>query len=569
MKPTLTQWGQKPSGLRQPNPISALGLSRNGRFAVTGDRLGNVRVFELSPQRLVATVKVPRKWVSRHGGLAAVSVSDDGKIVTSFSDKRLVRGTIDSWEPECLQGCDAGLVSPDGTWTASIQGWLYFHQGEREPKSHWQPQSRATDLSFSASGRVVAAFERDDQGVLRVMDAKTQTIAVVEIAEELRGAKVGFVDEETVIAVTPRGRVHEWTIGNKAVKSWSIPSVDLSSFSVLLAPLKTLVRGKRVIDLATGKVVREVEDLEWAVSADGSVLISADGATIIQRGTDLFEPFVSPGLTAEIRSLRFEPSGEFAWSGDDEALRRWRVSDGQVESTIKVPKGHEAVALSADAKTAVLREPKKDGRLMALSLPEGKSLGDPQSRAPHFPTLSPDGSLTVVMRDKEMHVVRWNGKSVCRSPIAHTVGLAFSADGRWIATSGERAEVAIIDAKTGKVERTFPTPNRRPALGIAFSPDGKRLGLLCDAATVFVIGARDGRELYALRGLARNAMWPVVFSPNGKWLAASDTVRTCVWAMSTGKKAFSDDTRSFSLAFSPDSKLLLIGGAGSLSALAL
>jgi WD40 repeat protein len=566
----LTTWGGSPGALRQPNPITAIAVSRNGRFVVTGDELGFVRVFELSSKRLTATVKVPRQWVARHRGIERVSVSDDGEKVTSFSDHQLVTGKVSSWTPVHVNSCDGGQVSPDGTWVANIRSWLYFHEGDRELKSHWEKGMGATDLGFNSKGNVVVSFSRPDEGVLRVLSPKGKTVAVIDVPGGLHSAQVGFVDDETVLAVTRDDkelRVIEWTVGSKKVKSKSF-ALELSHLT-LLAPLKVLLDGneQKLIELTSGKVLREVPiGAQWAVSADGSVLVSADDTTITQRGTDLYEPFAAEGLTTPMHALAFERSGEFAWSGDEQAFRRWRVKDGQVESTVAIPKGWRAVALSADAKVGMIR---KDDTLTAVSLPSGKSLGKSQERSPRYPSLSADGARSVLFGEDTTQLIKWSGEVLASWPIRTTAGIAFSPDGKWIVTGGDRGELFFVNAKTGETERELRTPKGKPAFGIAFSSDGKLLGLLCDAATVFVIGVLDGELVHKLKGLARNAHSPIVFSPNGKWLAASDDVRTCVWSMESGKKAFAQDGTSWSLAFSPDSKLLLMGGAGSVSALAL
>lgn len=564
----LTTWGGSPGALRQPNPITAIAVSRNGRFVVTGDQLGFVRVFELSSKRLTATVKVPRQWVERYFGITRVSVSDDGETVTSFSDKMLVTGKVSNWKPVYVNNCDGGQVSPDGKWIANIRNWLYFHDGERE--IHSASGVSATDLAFNSKGHVLVSRDGREGGLLTVLNAQAKILATVDVPAGLHTAKVGFVDDETVLAVTRENegiRVVEWTVGSKKVKSKSFP-LELSHLT-LLAPLKVVLDGneQKLIELTSGKVLREVPiGAQWAVSADGSVLVSADDTTITQRGTDLFEPFAAEGPTTPVRALAFEKSGEFAWAGDEQALRRWRVKDGQVESTVAIPKGWHAAAMSADAKVALLR--KEDG-LTAIALPSGKAVGKSQERSPRYPSLSADGSRSVLFRDGATELRKWNGEVLASWPIRRTAGIGFSPDGKWVVTGGERGELFFVNAKTGETERELRTPNGKPAFGIAFSADGKRLGLLCDAATAFVITVKDGERVHALKGLARNAQSPIVFSPNGKWLAASDEVRTAVWSMESGKKSFAQDGRSWSLAFSPDSTLLLLGGAGSVSALAL
>lgn len=563
----VRHWGQSPSTLSQPNPITALGLSSDGRFAVTADRQGSIRVFELAAQRLVATVKVPRKWMGRFGGVEQLSVSNDGETVAARVDRALITGPVGSWEPSYLGDCDRGLIGPDGSWAARLKGWLHFHQGEGEPRSHWEKQSGGTDLAFSARGDVVASFSRRDAGVLRVMSSSASTVAVLELSEDLLQASVGFVDDETVLAVTSLGRVHQWTVGSAKVRSWTLSCGAVSSSRVLLAPLKVVIdEEQNLIDLESGKVRRELDSSLWAVSADGSVLLSADGATLTRRGTDLFEPFAAQAPTSPVRAVAFEKSGEWAWSGDDEALRRWRVRDGQVDTAIPLPKGQRSAALTDRAALAVLR---RDDTLTALALPAGSPQGKPQTGCPRLPAVSPDGTQVVVLRDRLFQVVRWNGTVVSRRKLEPVAGVAFSPDGRFVATGGSRGQLAVVEASTGELVRSFTTPSGRPAFAIAFSPDGKRLSFCCDTAAIYVVSARDGRQVHALRGLSHAASSPAVFCPRGRWLAASDDVRTCVWDLKTGKRHFAAETRSWSLAFSPDGKRLLMGNSGTVSELLL
>ena len=54
--------------------------------------------------------------------------------------------------------------------------------------------------------------------------------------------------------------------------------------------------------------------------------------------------------------------------------------------------------------------------------------------------------------------------------------MAFSPDGRWIAT-GNASDLVIWDAATGEEEFRLPDPGNRdlPLLSLAFSPDGRRI----------------------------------------------------------------------------------------------
>ena len=72
--------------------------------------------------------------------------------------------------------------------------------------------------------------------------------------------------------------------------------------------------------------------------------------------------------------------------------------------------------------------------------------------------------------------------------------------------------------------------------GVAFSPDGKRLATASDDQTAKVWDAQSGQELLTLRG-HRDAVTGVAFSPDGKRLATASTDQTAkVWDAESGKE---------------------------------
>ena len=175
---------------------------------------------------------------------------------------------------------------------------------------------------------------------------------------------------------------------------------------------------------------------------------------------------------------------------------------------------------------------------------------------------SPDGKM-LASSSRDNSVILWDTETgEQKDTFAGRRDVVFSPDGKTLASSSWHDTVLLWDLETGELKHTLTGHTNDPD-GLAFSPDGK---ILASAATDYTVRLWDvatGEHKRTLTGWQRG-VYCVAFSPDGKTLATSssdDTVRTWdteTWEMKWKSTDGSTDRTGWpeDIAFSPDGKTI-------------
>ena len=303
----------------------------------------------------------------------------------------------------------------------------------------------------------------------------------------------------------------------------------------------------RIWDPATGReLVRVRHDkpvLGAALSPDGRRLAtgSLDSTARmwdVTTGRELGHVFAEPG----VRALAWSADGRWlGLSGADETVRLVEAAVGRPVG--RIPRGSatlDAVALSPDGQriatragavtqlwelatqrlVARIRE-EPDGQEQAGTGMPGAEWRDDAI------AFSRDGRwLAAAHRDRTVRILdAQNGSELVRIRYGDVVwGLAWSPDGRWLATRSGQG-VRVVEAATGGDAARIEGDG--PVWAIAFGDEARRLAV-GSGATVRVWQLDMRREATAFADVS--GTWQEVWSPDGRWVTTQCDPRTvCVW----------------------------------------
>jgi WD40 repeat protein len=477
-----------------------------------------VRVFDLKSGRRISEVAPIAAGLttsfSPDGRRLAIATFDGGGLVVDARSGRHV------FDLAGRAGTNAVAWSPDGRWIAGagLDGRVrVLDAGTGRARFTLSGHKGAVvAVDWSADSRRLATGSSDGTAKVWGVDAaEARELLSIPVQERGGGLWVSF---------SPDGRrLMTGDQGITAVKVWDVSPNGSAEWANLPADARQL-----------DGVAFTRDGQRLAVGHnDGSVTVhdlAMPGRSFTLRGP---HESAGPAIAVDVsrRGIVAAAAGQ--------TVRTWDLASRKPGFTVTSPGGAEDVAWSADGSQLATGE--MDGettvtdstgkRLAVLHSPDGDRVAavafSPDARLLATAGIPLEPTVPGAARVK---IWTWRHGRMLRELPAPAEGLAFSGDGRSIATAPVTGPVLIWNVRSGRVEASL-VGHAGAVNDLAYATDDSVVATASADGTVRLWNPATGRQEMVLRG-HDDAVWDLDFSPDGSKLASSSpdgTVR--VWAM--------------------------------------
>jgi RNA polymerase sigma factor (sigma-70 family) len=554
---------------RTVGETSALVFDRDGKSLISASG-GVVQRWEWPSGREIRRLAAPAR-----GNLA---LSPDGRLFAARADDKtvLICDAASGMEKKRLtwEGGPRAAFSPDGKILVlggyDDEFFVVYDLSEGTEVRRF-PWIGLEGFAFSPDGKRLAVASHQTVSVQKVADGTVLREFQVDFdrdRESFTGMTLRFSpDGKTVAAGVSKaavpGLVRLWDLasgkmlcqleGKRAAFSPDGKTVATADYDESSANWKTMVwdlAGKQIRTLA--RKHGSVGDLAFA--PDGNTLVKATAGEIrlwdVAAGRE-----VGPlaGRQNTFYSVAWSPRGDVvaAAGGPEGNLKLWDAATGK---EVRQFEGHRdwigSVVFSPDGKRlASSSGGTREGGIRLWDVESGGQIGDLDASHCSQTAFFPDGKRLASAGEYGAPSRVWDTETkteICPlGGAGFSYGVAVAPDGKRVALAGRDGFVRLYDSVRGDLVARLDG-NNRPLLpggvgaheqnSVCFSPDGKLLASGSYDTTVWLWDVAAGKAARVLTG-HESSVHSVVFSPDGKTLASASRDRSIrLWDTATGKQ---------------------------------
>ncbi|HET6685335.1 MAG TPA: WD40 repeat domain-containing protein, partial [Jiangellaceae bacterium] len=475
------------------------------------------------------------------------------------------------------------------------------------PTLHYLEEEQTHAARFAADSRTLVTV--GEGGRIRYLDVETgnvqRTLDFEHSGSQARAVGLdGPESRRFMVASTVQnapGPVTAWEVDTgRQVWSSTEPEPTVASIGPDGSMLVIGHADGRIehVDLAAGgtrtpvpsSLDDKLTDIAWSPDGETFAAGTQERSVLVWDAAALATRTVLNGHWGSLSQVAYSPDGGTLYAaGADRSVLAWDLTGTKgivTDVGARPAPGAGQVVLAPDGSIAATSY--SDGRVEVFDVASGETFGDtfePAARGfENWMTVDQHGRYVLVHIFSQMPLPHMTVHLIDvqrRQRLPHPIELQFESGYDAVVTRDGRAVLAAEDRQVGLWDLTTGNPRATElfeaadAIGyIGVHPEGRLAALSETGDLIEVIDVTTGELVHTLPlgdlNLGGLAVAPVMFSPDGRWFAAGAGFgRVVVWdTRSWQRHGMWDAGQGFgidSLAFTPDSQLLITGAASSAS----